>query len=125
MTVMERAAFRRLVEEALVRIPDEFQAAMQNVGIVVEDWPDPALMEEITGDPEEVLYGLYTGTPLPDRGADYGNTTPDVITLYQGPLEADFPDPSDLRDEIEITLVHELAHYFGFGEDVLERYGYD
>src|SRR3972149_6683504 len=78
-----------------------------------------------TGDPDEVLYGLYIGTPLPDRGADYGNTTPDVIALYRGPLEEDFPDREELIYEIEVTLVHEIAHYFGFAEEILERYGYD
>jgi predicted Zn-dependent protease with MMP-like domain len=122
---MDRAEFRRLVEEALTRIPDEFRLAMQNLQIVIEDWPDPAVMEDVTGDPDEVLYGLYSGTPLPDRGADYGNTTPDVITLYQSPLEEDFPDREELRHEIEVTLVHEIAHYFGFDEDTIERYGYE
>jgi predicted Zn-dependent protease with MMP-like domain len=122
---MDRAEFRRLVEEALTRIPDEFRLAMQNLQIVIEDWPDPAVMEDVTGDPDEVLYGLYSGTPLPDRGADYGNTTPDVITLYQSPLEEDFPDREELRHEIEVTLVHEIAHYFGFDEDMIERYGYE
>lgn len=122
---MDRTEFRRLVEEALTRIPDEFRLAMDNLQIVIEDWPDPAVMEDVTGDPDEVLYGLYSGTPLPDRGADYGNTTPDVITLYQGPLEDDFPDREELRHEIEVTLVHEIAHYFGFDEDVIERYGYE
>jgi predicted Zn-dependent protease with MMP-like domain len=122
---MNRAEFRRLVEEALTRIPDEFRLAMHNLQIVIEDWPDPAVMEDVTGDPDEVLYGLYSGTPLPDRGADYGNTTPDVITLYQSPLEEDFPDREELRHEIEVTLVHEIAHYFGFDEDMIERYGYE
>jgi predicted Zn-dependent protease with MMP-like domain len=50
---------------------------------------------------------------------------PDVIVLYQKPLEDDFPDRKDLIREIEITVVHEIAHYFGFGEEILERYGYD
>ncbi|MFZ5863523.1 MAG: metallopeptidase family protein [Nitrospirota bacterium] len=122
---MTRNEFTRLVSAALERIPDEFRMAMQNVQVVLEDWPDPSLMEDVTGDPDDVLYGLYTGTPLPDRAADYGNTTPDVITLYQGPLEEDFPDREELIYEIEVTLVHEIAHYFGFDEETIERYGYD
>ncbi len=122
---MTREEFTRLVSTALERIPDEFRMAMQNVQIVLEDWPEASLMEEITGDPDEVLYGLYTGTPLPDRTADYGNTMPDIITLYQGPLQEDYPDRAELLYEIEVTLVHEIAHYFGFDEDTIERYGYD
>ncbi|MEO5657598.1 MAG: metallopeptidase family protein [Nitrospiria bacterium] len=122
---MTRGEFRGLVETALDHIPDEFRLAMTNLQIVIEDWPNPDVMAEVTGDPDDVLYGLYTGTPLPDRGADYGNTTPDVITLYQGPLEEDFPEQDELIYEIEVTLVHEIAHYFGFDEDTVERYGYD
>jgi len=122
---MDRPSFMILVEQAVEGIPDEFRMAMQNLQIVVQDWPDPALMEEVTGDPDEVLYGLYTGTPLPDRGAGYGNTTPDVITLYQGPLEDDFPGRDELCYEIKVTLIHEIGHYFGFDEETLERYGYD
>ncbi len=122
---MTRDEFTRVVSAALERIPDEFRMAMQNLQIVVEEWPDPSLMEDVTGDPDDVLYGLYTGTPLPERGADYGNTTPDVILIYQRPLEDDFPDREELIYEIEVTLVHEIAHYFGFDEDTIERYGYD
>jgi len=122
---MDHPSFMALVEHAMERIPDEFRMAIQNLQIVVEDWPDPAVMEDVTGDPDEVLYGLYTGTPLPDRGAGYGNTMPDVITLYQGPLEEDFPDRDELCYEIEVTLVHEIGHYFGFDEETIERYGYD
>jgi predicted Zn-dependent protease with MMP-like domain len=121
---MKRQAFYKLVQQALDRIPAEFQTAMKNVAIVVKDWPGPEVIEVTTGE-EEALYGLYQGIPLPERTADYSGTTPDVIVLYQKPLEDDFPERQDLIREIEITIVHELAHYFGFGEEVLERYGYD
>jgi predicted Zn-dependent protease with MMP-like domain len=121
---MRRDDFLKLVQKALTKIPPELQNALENVAILVEDWPDPALMEEISDNPHEVVYGLYQGTPLPERGADYANTTPDVILLYQGPLEEDFQNREDLTREIETTLVHEIAHYIGFDEETLERYGY-
>ena len=108
------------------RIPAEFQAAMKNVAIVVKDRPGPeADDDEGEADSEEGLYGLYQGIPLPDRSADDSGIPPDVIFLYQKPLEEDFPDREDLVREIEITIVHEIAHYFGFDEETLERYGYD
>lgn len=122
---MRRAEFMSLMEIALSRIPAQFREALRNLEIVVEDRPDPDLVEEVTGDRQESLYGLYHGVPLPERGASYGNTLPDVIVLYRKALEEDFPDKEELLREIEVTLVHEIAHYFGFGEDEVERYGYD
>jgi predicted Zn-dependent protease with MMP-like domain len=121
---MRRKEFEAAVQQALSRIPDEFRAALSNVAIVLESWPDPQEMADIYGDPNEAVYGLYRGVPLTQRGADDGGALPDMIVLYQGPLEEDFPDPDELIREIEITVAHEIAHHFGFGEDSLERYGY-
>ena len=122
---MDRGKFDALVSAALRKIPRRFHDAMKNLEIVVEDWPDPDLMEEITGDRQEVLYGLFVGTPLPKQSFDDWGALPPVIRLYQGPLEEDFPDPKDLEREIEITLVHEIAHFMGFDEEILTEYGYD
>jgi len=122
---MKRQTFAKLVQLALDRIPEEFQAALKNLAIVISDHPSPKIIKEMTDGPDETLYGLYQGVPLPERGADYAGMTPDVIILYQKPLEEDFPNRRDLIREIETTLVHEIAHYFGFGEETLKRYGYD
>ena len=122
---MDRGKFDALVSEALRKIPRRFHDAMKNLEIVVEDWPDPNLMEEITGDRQEMLYGLFVGTPLPEQSFDDWGALPPVIRLYQGPLEEDFPDPKELEREIEITLVHEIAHFMGFDEEILTEYGYD
>jgi predicted Zn-dependent protease with MMP-like domain len=122
---VRRKEFEAVVEQALSKIPAELRNALDNVAMIIESWPDPQEMADIFGDPDEIVYGLYRGTALPDRGADYANTLPDMIVLYQGPLERDFPDRSDLVHEIETTVVHEIAHYFGFGEETLEHYGYD
>ena len=117
--------FNALVDKALGKIPRLFLEAMENLAIVVEDWPDPDLMEETTGDPDEVLYGLFSGVPLPARSIEDRADLPAVIHLYRGPLEEDFPDPAELEREVEITLVHEIAHFMGFDEDILAEYGYD
>jgi predicted Zn-dependent protease with MMP-like domain len=122
---MNRHRFEKLVQRALEKIPQPFQQAMQNVAIVIEDWPDPEVAEELTGDPDELLYGLFSGTPLPERRLDDSGELPAMITLYQRPLEEDFPDLDELVEEIEITLVHEIAHFMGFDEDTLREYGYD
>ena len=122
---MSRRAFEKLVEKALERLPEEFRQALDNLAIVIEDWPDPAIVEEITGDSEEVLYGLFTGTPLPERRFDDSGDLPAMIALYQGPLEEDFLERAELAREVEITLVHELAHFMGFDEDVVRENGYE
>jgi predicted Zn-dependent protease with MMP-like domain len=120
---MKRQDFNKLVQQALDRIPAKFQAAMQNVAIVVEDRPGAEAAGLI--DEEDDLYGLYLGIPLPDRTGQDSGMMPDMIVLYQKPLEKDFPNRQDLIREIEITIVHEIAHYFGFDEEVLEQHGYD
>jgi predicted Zn-dependent protease with MMP-like domain len=113
------------VSRAIERIPRQFRDAMQNVEIVVEDWPDPNLMEEVTGMRDDVVYGLFVGKPLPWQSVGDWGEPPGLIYLYRGPLEEDFPDPRELAREIEITLVHEIAHYMGFDEEILAEYGYD
>ena len=122
---MCRRAFEKLVEKALERLPGEFRQALDNLAIVIEDWPDPAVVEEITGDPAEVIYGLFSGTPLPERRFEDSGDLPPIIALYQGPLEEDFPDRGELAREVEITLVHELAHFMGFDEDAVRKFGYE
>ena len=122
---MCRRAFEKLVEKALERLPGEFRQAFDNLAIVIEDWPDPAVVEEITGDPAEVIYGLFSGTPLPERRFEDSGDLPPIIALYQGPLEEDFPDRGELAREVEITLVHELAHFMGFDEDAVREFGYE
>ena len=122
---MKRSSFDRMVEEAVGKIPKLFRDAMDNVEIVVEDWPNPDLMEEVTGERGEVLYGLFTGTPLPERHFDDLGNLPALIHIYRKPLEEDFPDHEDLVREIEVTLAHEIAHFMGFDEETLREYGYE
>ena len=124
---MKLDVFERLVQKALDRLPDEFQKALRNVAVIIKDHPGPeAAMED--GDPihdsNGVLYGLYCGIPLPERTASDSGTAPDLIYLYQKSLEEDFPIEEDLIREVEVTVVHEIAHYFGFDEGTLEHYGY-
>ena len=121
---MKRAEFESLVESALRRIPRRFRDAMHNLGIVVEDRPDPDLLEEAGLKRGQSLYGLFTGRPLTDRRHDDWGELPSMIHIYQRPLEEDFPDREELEREVEITLVHEIAHYLGISEETLEEYGY-
>jgi predicted Zn-dependent protease with MMP-like domain len=117
---VRRERFEKLVAEALGSIPRRFRDAMSNIAIVVEGEPEPALLDEMEVEPGGTLLGLYQGTPLTERRWDYGNTLPDRIMLFQGPLERESDDEDDLVVAIGETLIHEIGHYFGLSEDEIE-----
>ena len=118
---MTRARFEQLVEEALRGIPRRFRDAMQNVAVVVEDEPPPHVLEDMEMEPDDALFGLYEGTPLPERGASYGNTLPDRISIYQIPIEENCEDDDEIRQCVAETVVHEFGHYFGMTEEEIEE----
>ncbi len=101
--------FEDRVGRAVASLPPELQEAIRNIEISVEDDPD--------------LFGLYEGIPLPERG-DWAGALPDRIRIFRLPLVESFPDPAELEEEIRITVLHELAHYFGLDEDRLDELGY-
>jgi predicted Zn-dependent protease with MMP-like domain len=106
--------FDDVVRSALDELPPKLAAGLRNVAVVVED--------ENAEDPD--LYGLFEGIPLTEGGPDAGDL-PNRIAIYRLPLEADFPDEHELRDEIRITVLHELGHYFGLDEERLGELGYE
>lgn len=105
--------FERHVQAALDSLPAHLAQAVRNLELVV--------LDEHPDDPD--LFGLYEGVPLPERGDEAG-MLPDRISIYRRPLEEEFPDPAELEAEIRITVLHELAHYFGIDEDRLDELGY-
>jgi predicted Zn-dependent protease with MMP-like domain len=108
-------AFEDEVRAALDSLPPKLAGALENIAVVIEDQ-----------NPEEPdLFGLYEGIPLTERGSNDFGQLPDRIAIYQRPLEEEFQDPAELREEIRITVLHELAHYFGFDEDRIAELGYD
>jgi predicted Zn-dependent protease with MMP-like domain len=117
---MKKSDFEQLVTEAVRGIPVRFRDHMRNVAIVVEDEPSPELLDEMEIDPPDTLFGLYQGTPITERGWDYGNTLPDRIILFRGPLERESDDEDDLVVAIGETLIHEVGHYFGLSESEIE-----
>jgi predicted Zn-dependent protease with MMP-like domain len=107
--------FEQHVQAALDSLPSEFRNALDNVAVVVED--------EHPDDPD--LFGLYEGVPLPERSSADSGRLPDRIAIYRLPLEETFTDPAELEQEIRITVLHELAHYFGIDEERLTELGYE
>lgn len=121
---MERAEFERLVAEALETIPDRFRRYLDNVAVVIEEEPAPALLDELGLDAErDTLYGLYQGVPLSERPHDFTGL-PDRIIIFAGPLRRDYRSRAALRREVRATVVHEIAHFFGLGERRIRRLGY-
>lgn len=117
---MTRERFTLLVEDALRDIPRRFRDAVQNVAVIVEDAPSAALRDEMELEEDDLLFGLYQGIPLSERGASYGNALPDRISIYQNPIEEACEDEEDIRACVAETLIHELGHYFGMTEEEIE-----
>ena len=122
MCCVKKQDFYEMVEGALERLPPDLAELLDNVAIVVDDWPGYST-PLVAGGAEETLYGLYEGVPLTERGAGYYGFLPDKITIFRGPLERDFATQA-LEEQVRITVVHEIAHYFGFDEERLEELGW-
>lgn len=119
MTWLSPAEFEALVEEAINALPAQFLALVENVAIVVEEEPSAEDLDSVAHEEGDVLFGLYQGLSLPQRGAFYSNVLPDRIVLYRGPLLRHCRSRRELKEEIQATVIHELGHYFGLDEDVL------
>ncbi|MEE8129201.1 MAG: metallopeptidase family protein [Vicinamibacterales bacterium] len=117
---MTREHFDRLVAQAVRGIPKRFRDEMDNVAVVVEDRPSAELLNEMELAPPDTLYGLYQGTPLPEREWAHGNVLPDRITIYQQPIVEDTEDDDAVIRAIGETVIHEFGHYFGLSEEEIE-----
>jgi predicted Zn-dependent protease with MMP-like domain len=118
---MTRARFEQLVAEALQTIPKRFRDEMQNVVVIVEREPSAEVLAEMEIPAGDTLYGLYQGTPLPERAWGDANRLPDRITIYQGPIEEDAEDEEDMLAIVAETVIHEFGHYFGLSEEEIEE----
>jgi predicted Zn-dependent protease with MMP-like domain len=112
---MSREGFEELVGEALDTIPPRLTQLMKNVVIMVEDDPPAGA---------GVLLGLYEGVPLTERGDTYAGFLPDRITIYRRPLLSICETREDLLREVRVTVVHEIAHHFGIGDERLHELGW-
>lgn len=117
--------FDRIVQRAIRRLPEEIRQHLKNIMISVQDRPSADLLEEMGYGPDETLLGLYDGTSLLERSPNEPPLYPDTIFLFQEPLEECCETPEELEEEIEITVVHEIAHYLGMDEEWLIELGYD
>jgi predicted Zn-dependent protease with MMP-like domain len=114
----------RAVKKAIARIPAEIRGHLKNIVISVQKRPSKEIREEMSLDRHETLLGVYRGTSLRERTALYPPLYPDTIILFQEPLEEMCRTIEELENQIEITLVHEVAHFLGMSEERLAELGY-
>jgi len=122
---LAREEFEAIVRRVLRQIPEEFQPFLKEVSVVVQNRATKKLLKELDFPADEDLLGLFDGTPRTERSVTESIHYPDTIFVYQQPLEEMCESLEELEEEIEITVVHELAHYMGIEEDRLEELGYD
>jgi predicted Zn-dependent protease with MMP-like domain len=122
---LSRTEFEKLVARAVQSLPPKFLERLENVEVVVEDEPTVEDLELAGIERGGTLLGLYHGVPQSERGTWYGNILPDRIVIYQRPTEGAAADRREIREEIRITLMHEIGHYFGLDEDELSEAGYE
>jgi predicted Zn-dependent protease with MMP-like domain len=115
--------FERLVAEAIDALPEFFRAKLDNVEIVVEDWPDPATMRRAGVQHPMQLLGFYHGVPQSRRTHHYGLVLPDKISIYRGPIERRCRTQTEVKTTVRHVLRHELAHHFGISDDRLRELG--
>ncbi len=122
---MDRGEFEDTVRDALDDLPEEFARYLDNVQVVIEDEPSPALLRSLGMNPRrETLFGLYQGVPLHLRGGAFGGALPDKISIFYRPLVRAFTSPERIRRQVRRTVIHEIAHFFGLNESAIRKLGY-
>ena len=114
MTPVTQVEFEEMINDALDTIPDEFAKHMTNMVVLARDfnYDDPTLL------------GLFEGVPLPEQHSNHTGFLPDAVFVYKNALEAMCADADELREEVKITVLHEVGHYFGLQEHELHDLGW-
>lgn len=118
---MEREEFERLVARAVESLPPEFQHKLENVAIMVEEWPTAAQLRQARTRVPGQLLGLYQGVPQTRRGRGYGLVLPDKISIFQRPIEAQCRFDYEIEARVREVVRHEIAHHLGLDEEALRR----
>jgi len=125
-----RRRFDEQLEQVLSQMPPLVHELLDKVPLHVEDYPSPAVMRKTRVRYRDALCGLFTGIPLTHKSVEHSGTLPDVVTIYREGILAMAIGPNGrvstdrLREQIRITLLHELAHFHGLNEEELRQLGY-
>lgn len=120
---MNQAVFERLVADAWDALPERFRRELDNVEVVVEDWPDQETVRLAGARHPAALLGFYRGVPQTRRTHSYGLVLPDKISIYQRPIEMRCHTMEQARELVHRVLWHEIAHHFGLDDDRLREIG--
>lgn len=126
MDSISRERFEELVSEALDSVPQQLWDAIENVGVLVEEWPTQAQMASVGLEHgTSLLLGLYEGVPLTARSHHYGLVLPDKITIFRIPVLRVCPPGNEdaVRAQVRRTVLHEIAHHFGISDQRLHQLG--
>jgi len=118
---MDREPFEKLVEEALESLPGKFKKLIHNVAVIVEDYPTRETRQNVGAPSRTSVLGIYHGVPFKHRGPYYGNIPPDVIVIYQKPIESISASDEEVRNRVQEVIIHEVGHYFGFSDHELRE----
>jgi predicted Zn-dependent protease with MMP-like domain len=121
MLAMEREKFEALVYRAIDTLPEEFKNKLENVDVLVEDWPSTQQLSRLRMKDKGQLLGLYEGVPQTNRGSGYNLVLPDKITIFQRPIEMRCRSDGEIEAEIGRVVQHEIAHHFGIGDATLYK----
>ncbi len=120
---MDSRKFEWLVAQAIESLPEEFQERLENIDVVVADWPTREQLRVLGGRRGETLLGLYEGVPLTRRSHGYGFVIPDKVTIFQRPIEAMCKNDAQIIAQVQRVVRHEIAHHFGISDDRLRQLG--
>jgi len=116
---MDRKRFEELVAAAVAGLPEQFRNLLENVDVVVEDFPTGIQSRKAAG--RGTLLGLYEGVPMTGRGSGYNLVVPDKITIFQNAIESFFTSDIEIEREVRNVVRHEIAHHFGLDDRRLEQ----
>ena len=119
-TSMDEVRFSQIVDEVLAGLPQFFQTRLENLAVIVQDYPEPELQRQFPG----LLLGLFRGVPKTRQSVFAAASFPQQVFLYQKNIEAVSYGEAELRRQVEKTLKHEIGHYFGLSEEDLRALGY-
>ncbi|MDH4219046.1 MAG: metallopeptidase family protein [Candidatus Aminicenantes bacterium] len=118
---MKKETFEKLVEEAMTMLPKKFKKYIDNLAVIVEEKSPAEVYRQTRSSPYSRILGLYHGVPFKHRGPYYGNLPPDVIVIYQEPIEEICNSEEEVKQKVKEVVFHEVGHYFGLSDEELRE----